>query len=95
MKYKHKPNEVDVIYWNGVSSLELENIIGFDRVLYKPIDNEDTREGRAQEYGKLFIQIDNDFVSIPLNTFIVIDEDKKITIYNSEENFNKDYEIIE
>ena len=95
MKYKHKPNEVDVIHWNGVSSLELENIIGFDRVLYKPIDNRDTREGKAQEYGKLFIQIDNDFVSIPLNTFIVIDADKKITTYNSEENFNKDYEIIE
>ena len=87
MKYKHKPNEVDVVRWNGVNSLEIENTIGAENVLYKPFDNEDTRAGNVEEYGKLFILIDN--------SFIVIDENKNITIYELEENFNNDYEIIE
>ena len=95
MKYKHKPNEVNVARWNGVNSLEIENIIGAENVLYKPFDNEDTRAGNVEEYGKLFILIDNSFIAIPLHSFIVIDESKNITIYEQEEKFNKDYEIIE
>jgi hypothetical protein len=95
MRYKHKPNEVNVVRWNGVNSLEIENTIGAENVLYKPFDNEDTRAGNVEEYGKLFILVDNSFITIPMHSFIVIDEEKNITIYEQEEKFNKDYEIIE
>lgn len=90
MKYQHRVTKAEVLQWMGLNIMEIEDLVGRENVLLQPYDN--FNPGNDKELGRLFILIDENFIRVKLNSFILVDERNNISIFKTKEELELDYE---